>query len=445
MNTQNKTPMRPPLSIIWIYACGQLGWSLMNYCISQINYFYLPPQETSTTAIFPSYLPSITFMGLTLLGILSFSGRFFDAIIDPYIANLSDKKNHRIGKRKFFMAIAALPLAVTSYLIFSPITEGVSWLNAIGLALSIFIFYISFALYVIPYSALISELGHVPEDRLRISTIISITWALGFLIGNLLPALQGFLESRGYPSVQAFKMAMSGFSVLAFIFMMIPVLFLNEKRYTIQNDTAIDFKYAIKAVFKNKNFKYFSISYLLYWISLTFIQSGIIYYVTIIFKMDKNMASLFGVVSFFSSFLFYPLLPFLERKWRKRRIILYSFWIFCGLFGIVILPISTELRFWIISIVAAFPLATFGILPNTIVADIVHQNETETGVNQSGMFYGVAAFMMKLGISIANLIFPSLLILGKSIDNPLGIQLSIVSAVIFCIAGWKTFSLYKEP
>ena len=60
------------------------------------------------------------------------------------------------------------------------------------------------------------------------------------------------------------------------------------------------------------------------------------------------------------------------------------------------------------------------------------------------MFYGVAAFMMKVGISLANLIFPSLLILGKSVDNPLGVQLSVGAAFIFCIAGFMVFAKYKE-
>lgn len=441
----NKTAERPPLSIIWVYACGQLGWSLVSYGVgSLLSYFYLPPEEQSLKPVFPEYLPSITILGLTILGVISFSGRFLDAMIDPLVANLSDKMTHKLGKRKVFMATAAIPLALMSYLIFSPLTEGASIANVIWLTFTILIYYIALALYVIPYSALISELGHVPEDRLRISTIISVAWALGFLIGNLTPAVQGLFESKGYPSVQAFKMSIGIFSVIALVFMLIPVFFLNEKRYAEQGESTSNFIPSIRSVFKNTNFKYFSISYLLYWISLTFIQSGIIFYVTIVLRMDKSMAALFGIVSFFSSFLFYPLMPFFEKKIGKRKTIIYGFWVFSMIFAVVLVPIQSDLRFWLISILAAFPLATFGILPNTIVADIVHQNEIQTGTNQSGMFYGVAALMMKFGISIANLIFPSLLILGKSVENPLGIQLSIGGAIIFCLLGWLVFSKYKE-
>jgi glycoside/pentoside/hexuronide:cation symporter, GPH family len=441
----NKTVERPPLSIIWIYACGQLGWSLASYGVgSLMSYFFLPPEEAGSKTVFPQYIPQVTLVGLTLLGVIGFSGRFLDAIIDPFMANFSDKTNSKIGKRKIFMAMAAVPLASMSYLIFRPITEGVSNENVVWLVLTVLIYYISFAMYVIPYSALISELGHVKEDRLRISTIISVMWALGFLIGNTTPALQGAFESQGYPSVQAFQMSVGLFALISLVFMLIPVFFLNEKRYAVQGEAHENFIHALSSVFKNDNFRYFSISYLLYWLSLTFIQSGIIFYVTIIFKLDKSMATLFGVISFFASFLFYPIMGRLVENIGKRKTIIYAFWVFCFIFSVVVLPISAMLRFSLISILASFPLAAFGILPNTIIADIVHENEKVTGKNQSGMFYGVAAFMMKVGISIANLIFPSLLILGKSVDNPLGVQLSIISALIFCLLGWMVFSKYKE-
>lgn len=436
---------RPPLSIIWVYALGQLGWSLASYSAGTLlNYFYFPPTDAASNEIFPNYIPQMTFLGLTLLGVISFSGRFFDALLDPFIANLSDKTISRYGKRRIFMGIAALPLALTSYLIFRPITEGASTVNIIWLSITILVYYISYAMYVIPYSALLSELGHVKEDRLKISTIISVTWSLGFLIGNSTPALQGLFESYGYSPVQAFQTAIFIFSSISLVFLLIPVFFLDEKRYAAQGEANKNFLKSLLSVFKNQNFRYFSISYLLYWLALTFIQAGIIFYVTILFGLDKSMASLFGIVSFFLSFLFYPFMSKFEKKIGKRKTLIYAFLAFCIIFSVLILPVSSIACFWIVSVLAAFPMAAFGILPNTIIADIVHQNEMATGKNEAGMFYGVAAFMMKVGISLANLIFPSFLILGKSVENPLGVQISVAVAFVFCVAGFLVFSKYKE-
>lgn len=446
-NTKTVTnlPQRPPLSVIWIYACGQLGWSLAVYGVgSLLSYFYMPPEDASAKAAFPNFLPAIPILGFTLLGIISFSGRLFDAFIDPFVANWSDKMESSFGKRKTFLAIAALPLAACSYLMFHPITEGASTANIIWLTATIFVFYISLAMYMIPYAALISELGHFHSDRLKISTIISITWALGFLIGNTTPALQGFFESKGAPSVLAFQKTVGIFAVISAVFLLIPVFFLDEKKYASQGASHGNFLMSIKSVFQNQPFRYFALSYLLYWLALTFIQAGIIFYVTLLLGLDKSSATVFGIGSFFTSFLLYPLMSKLRNGFSKKKVILAAFLTFIFIFCILLLPISGQIRFWIVTILAAFPLAVFGILPNTIVADCVHQNEKITGQNQTGMFYAVAAFMMKVGISLANLIFPSLLVYGKSVENPTGVRLTIVAALVFCTAGFFVFRKYEE-
>jgi Na+/melibiose symporter-like transporter len=442
---RNEEPLRPPLSAKWIYALGQMGWSLINYMVgSLLTYFYMPPESASTKSSFPLFIPSVTFLGLTLLGIISSGGRLFDAFIDPFIANLSDKSTARIGKRRYFMALSALPLAVLCYMIFSPPTEGVSGLNTIWLGITIFLYYVFFAMYCIPYTALISELGHFPADRLTISTLISVTWALGFLLGNSTPAIQTLFENQGISSVTAFRNTILILSVVGFILMMIPVVFLKEKKYAVQGASHDNFLKSLGSVLQNQPFRYFAASYLLYWLALTFIQMGIIFYITLIFGLDKSMASLFGIVSFFSSFAFYPLMGYFERRFSKKNTILTAFLVFSGIFCLALAPIPSVLRFWLISILSAFPLAVFGILPNTIVADIVHQNERVTGKNQAGMFYAGQAFMMKLGVSLANLIFPSLLIFGKSTENNTGVQMTIGAAIFFCLAGYFVFKRYDE-
>lgn len=439
-----KTKERPPLSILWIYAMGQLGWSLASYMVgSLLTYFYMPPVEAGAKAIFPNFLPQITIVGLTLLGIIASSGRVLDAFIDPFVANLSDKSKNRFGKRRLFMGIASVPLALFSFLVFFPLNDGETTINALWLSVTIFIFFVSFALYVIPYTALISELGHVHEDRLKISTIISVAWAIGFLIGNTAPALQGLFQKSGDSSTWAFQKTVGIFALISLFFLLIPVFFLDEKRYAQQGEPHENFIKSLSSVFKNKNFRYFSVSYLLYWLSLTFIQSGIIYYVTVLFGMDKGYASLFGVIGFFLSFLFYPFMGKFEKKYGKKQMIVYGFITFCLIFLVVILPMPALLRFSLVSVLSAFPLAVFGILPNTIVADIAYQNEIETGKNSAGMFYGVTAFMMKVGVTFANLFFPSLLILGKSVENPFGVQMSVVAAFIFCMAGFWVFRKYE--
>ena len=107
------------------------------------------------------------------------------------------------------------------------------------------------------------------------------------------------------------------------------------------------------------------------------------------------------------------------------------------------IPIPKDWLLYALAAAAAGPLATFGILPNAIIGDEVARVEEEEGQQLAGMFFGVSALTMKVGISVANLVFPSLLLLGKSVDNPFGVQCTAFAALIFCLAGWWTFKQYR--
>jgi Na+/melibiose symporter-like transporter len=173
-----------------------------------------------------------------------------------------------------------------------------------------------------------------------------------------------------------------------------------------------------------------------------------VYYATLLFQLDKEAAFTFSLVSFLSSFVLYVPVNLLVQKWGKRRTMLAAYVVFGLLFGVVafagLLPGSREALLYALGIAAAAPLAVFGILPNALVGDEIAKEEQQSGKQLSGMFYGLTAFTMKIGISLANLVFPSLLLLGKSNENPMGVQATALVALLFCAAGWYSFRRYKE-
>jgi len=445
---QALVPIRPPLKVLILYAMGQLGWSLASFSVGNLLiYFYMPPEQGQP--IFSSFLYQGAVLGvLTLIGILSAAGRVFDGLIDPLVANWSDNKKARIGKRRWFMLRAALPFALFSTLAFYPVANTESGDNFAWLALILALYYFFFAFYVIPYNALLAELGHTPEDRLRISTLISVTWALGFVAGNSAYALQGVFENMGKTPVAAFQTSVALLNSIALIFMLLPALFLNEKRYARQASGSHSIRQALGAVFGNGNFRWFLASFLLYWLALTFVQLGIGFYTTLLLGLDKSMAFTFSLLSFVASFMLYFPVNFLTQKLGKKRVMLAAYLLFGLIFSVLIfvktIPLPKEWLLYGLAVAAAFPLATFGILPNAVIGDEVEREEKASGRQLAGMFFGVSAFTMKVGISVANLIFPSLLLFGKSSENPAGVQLTAAAALIFCLAGWRCFRYYEE-
>jgi Na+/melibiose symporter-like transporter len=445
---QTLSPERPPLRVLLLYAVGQLGWSLASFAAGNLMvYFYMPPEQG--TPVFPSFIYQGAVLGVfTLVGVVSAGGRILDGLVDPLVANWSDRSRFTIGKRRWFLLVGALPFAAFATLIFFPGDHSESAGNFLWLMVCTALYYFFFAFYVIPYNALMAELGHTPKDRMLISTLVSVTWALGFVAGNSVFAIQGWMESQGKPPMEAFQHSLVLLHGIALVCMLIPALFLKENRYARQVTGDHGFREALRTIVGNRNFRWFLGSFLLYWLALTFIQLGMVYYATLLFQLDKEAAFTFSLVSFLSSFVLYVPVNLLVQKWGKRRTMLAAYVVFGLLFGVVafagLLPGSREALLYALGIAAAAPLAVFGILPNALVGDEIAKEEQQSGKQLSGMFYGLTAFTMKIGISLANLVFPSLLLLGKSNENPMGVQATALVALLFCAAGWYSFRRYKE-
>ncbi|MBP7478123.1 MAG: MFS transporter, partial [Chitinophagales bacterium] len=408
---------RLPLKIA--YAIGQFGWSLASFGVANLlNYFYMPP-DNGEHSLFPHFIFQGFVMGLfTILGLISFTGRFFDGIWDTYIAQRSDKAVSKFGRRRIFMIGGIFPFAISSLLIFYPISSN-SDLNTLWLIAMTIIFYVSMTLYVVPYAALMSELAEDPKDRLFISTLISVTWAAGSVFGNLVYSLEDYF-SKSMSHVDAFQLTMLLFTIIATLAMLVPILFINEEKHCKQMDDRHDYHFlvAVKKVFQNRAFKNFIISDLAYWTAVSIIQIGMVYYVHVLLKLElKTVTEVFTGIYLLSFSLYVPIV-WIANRLGKRRTQIISFWMTIVVYLLIAclgkLPFASSfMQIAIIGIIIAFPLATFGIIPNAIVGDIIDKNYEHTGERSTAMFYAVRSFVMKCGISIANLIFPSLMLLGN--------------------------------
>ena len=462
-----------------VYALGQFGWSLASYGVGNLLvYFYNPPaQSGADTRMFPVFIGAAA-----LIGVAGGVSRLFDAVTDPLIAGLSDRSQSKLGRRRKFLLLGSFPFALLSVLVFMPPVEGDSVWNAVWLFATIILFYFFMTMYVSPFYALISELGHNPEERLQLSTMISITFALGFMTGSTAYGLSGFFEgllSSGAVSatnpaspevrVMAFQITMAIFAFVSLILMLLPVLLIDERRYTEFHVSEEGSFEALVQAFKNRNFRVFALSDLSYWVAMTFVQTGISYYVIMLLELEKGFATTLLMVMFISSFVFYVPIGFAAKKFGKKRILSLGFVIFIlaaflmSMWGT--LPFSPKVQGYGLILIAALPMAIFGILPNAIVADIADADGIERGNFKAAIFFGARTFMQKLGQSLSVFIFPIIITLNigaaqrnseaieagtvgmGGVDGAptvMGVRLTALLAGIGLIVGLLLFLMYNE-
>ncbi|MCI2047273.1 MAG: MFS transporter [Faecalibacterium sp.] len=431
--------------MLWLFAVGQFGWSLLSGVITNwLVFFYQPSAETVSAGQTLFITQGAVFLGLTVLGLITAVCRIFDAVTDPWVASLSDRCKSKAGRRIPFLRGAALPFAAVTVLVFMAPVSGVSLWNNFYLLAALVLFYLFLTLYCTPFNALIPELGKTPKDRINVSTYISVTFFLGTGTAYLLPNVAGAFAPRfGY--VGSLRITVAIFAVVALAAMLVPALTLKEAEFADTTPSQTPGVKSLVKTFRNKEFQTFVKSDILYWIALTIFQTGLPFYITVLMKLDAGMSFVLFALMTLLSLVFYVPVNLLAKKWGKKKLVSFAFLFFSAVF--LLTTFSGMAGFTglgcglIVSGLAAVPMAVLGILPQAVVADIAEADAVTTHENREGMFYAARTFAFKLGQSAAMLIFTALAGIGQ---NGFGYRVSAVVAAVLCLAGGLVFLKYHE-
>jgi GPH family glycoside/pentoside/hexuronide:cation symporter len=230
--------------------------------------------------------------------------------------------------------------------------------------------------------------------------------------------------------------------------MLIPVVFINEKKYSRGKPSHLPLLPAIRKTFSNRNFKYYLVSDFSYYMALSIISSGLLYFVRVLLRLPESRGGELMAAMVLFSLVFYPLINYLSKKIGKKPIVLFSFallsLIFVAIFFLGRFPFSPIAQAYMLVLSAAIPLASLGILPNAILADIAQYEANETGENREGMFFAVKYLFVKLGQTLGIALFAFLTVYGKDPGNDYGLRLNGICGCVLCILAFVIFSRFKE-
>ncbi len=437
--------------VLWIFAIGQLGWSMLSGIISNWLVFFYQPSADEIANGQTVFIPQGTFIGLTVIGLITAFGRIFDAVTDPLIAGKSDGLKHRLGRRIPFMRGAAVPFGIVTVLIFCSPVADTSRTNAVVLFVCAMIFYLCMTAYCTPYNALIPELGRTQNARINLSTFISVTYFFGTAAAYLVPNIAGAFSSMGYAA--SYRVTIGILACVAVVCMLVPAFLIDENAYADTTPSKTPAFKSLAATFKNKDFRLFVASDILYWIALTLFQTGLSFYITVLMGLESKMTFPLFAIMTVMSLVFYAPVNILAKRLGKKKLISFAFMFFAATFLVTafagLTPIPGFAYGVMIAVLAAVPMAILGILPQAVVADISEADKLETGESRQGMFYAARTFAFKMGQSAAMLLFTSIATINRDIPRGesgfgLGYRLTAVIAAVLCLAGGLVFFGYNE-
>ena len=437
-----------PFSKQLAYSFGMMGWSVMINLISVILiYLYLPP----TGKGLPNLITQVAILGIfNAIAIIISSGRLIDAIYDPFIAQVSDSSTNPKGRRIPIMKKAILPSLVFCFLVFYPLKQEECSANIVWLVIMLIGFYVSSTTYIIPYNALLPELAPTSQDKVRLATWQSIGYVFGIgIASNAFNVADLFQNNFGVESrLVALQYTVLLMCLLAGVFMAITVFAIDEKKYCTSKPSKVPMRQALKEALVNKNFLLFIVADISYFIAVTIITSGLLYYVTVLVRLGEDLGNKLMITMVLVSFIFYPLVNYFSKTIGKKILIIVSFvllsLVFLGIYFLGKGKVDPQVQIYSLIILAAIPLASLNILPNAILAEIIEKDTLDTNTNKEGIYFAVRYFFVKIAQTFGMALFAMFLLYGKDIGNDFGVRLSGILGFVLCFLAAIIFTRFKE-
>ncbi len=435
-----------PRRLVLGLAAGHGGMSiLINLLGILLVFFYLPPE----TEGLPQLVTDRTFLVvLNAVVLIAAAGRLTDAITDPLIAIFSDKSKHRLGRRVPFMTYAAVPAAFFTLLMFVPPDGFTSATNIVWLLGIQVLLYVFLTAYVTPAFSLVADLGRTPAERLDLATWTSVAWAIGIVIAAMVTFLPSVFEGTGMSTVRAYQSSVALVCALAAVAMLVPRFTIDEPRYARSEPSELSPRETLKVVLGNPFFRYYLAADFAYFCGLMIIQTGLLYYVSVLLELDEALSAALLLLMVIVSMVLYPVVNAQAKKRSGKQLVIVAFVVSAiDFFGVIFLgkyPIPNLVEAILIITLFAVPFAILSVLPGWILTDIAEHSANETGTATAGMFFAARTFMQKISQTVGVMLFALLTSFGRDIGDDLGIRLSGLAGVVLYALAAFLFRNYDE-
>ena len=362
----------------------------------------------------PKFYTDTIGLNISTIGILLMAVRVFDAVTDPVIGYISDKTPGPFGRRKPYIGIGALGLALSILFLFRPMDlSGTSLTFYFGFWLFALFFF--WTLITIPYESLGPELTTDYHERTSL-----FAFRDGFLIlGTLLAAAAPVLIDAAVNVLGKNPNEKLRFSIMAFLFAPMIVMFSFYCIYKIKETFSHDKKKApdkvFLSVFQNRPFLILITAFTISAFGSNLPATLILYYVEYVLMVPN--AEAFLLIYFLTGILFLPLWIMISRKIGKKRAWIIAMSVNTGSFlGVFFLGPGDAFVYGVLVFLSGTGFGAGLVLPSSIQADVIDYDQLLTGQRREGRYIGLWSIAKKLSAALG--IGIGLLLLGNAGYSP---------------------------
>jgi GPH family glycoside/pentoside/hexuronide:cation symporter len=359
------------------------------------------------------------------LGLILIIPRLWDAFSDPIVGHISDNTRSRWGRRRPFLLIGGIAVAVFFVVMWwiprgetvhawFPSDAGFQRFQLAYILLSLLLFFTATTVFEIPHGALGMEMTTDPHERTRLFSGKSFIGNLFAMSTPWLFALANMEVFRGPGGNEADGMRYVALLIAALI---IPLSFwwtakLREPRFVrVVKQEKTHFWTDIKIVGTNKNFIYLVMTIFTLAMGFNFVNLlGSYIPIFYVFGGDKiagaRLLGINGTVWAITGVLAVFPLNWISPRLGKRNTLIIAMVLMCiaQLSKIVCYNPAHPYLVLIPTILLSAGMLFFFTLGSSMVGDICDEDELKTGHRSEGSYYSIYWWFIKLGTALASFV-----------------------------------------
>ena len=366
------------------------------------------------------------------LGVIMIIPRLWDALSDPIIGHLSDNTRTRWGRRRPFLLIGGLSVAVTFVImwwipkgdmvrVWFPSESGFQWFQLSYILFTLLLFFTACNVFEIPHGALGMEMTTDYHARTRLFSAKSF-------VGNLFAMSTPWLFVLA--NMEVFKgpggNAADGMRYVSLLIavILIPLSFwwffkLHEPGFVkVAKQQKTPFWEDMKHAATNKNFIMLTLAIFTLAMGFNFVQLLGSYYIAFYYVCGgdivagSSLSAINGTIWAITGVLAVFPLNWISPKLGKRNTLGISILLMClaQLSKIVCYNPTYPYLLIIPTILLSIGMLFLFTLGPSMVGDICDEDELKTGRRSEGSFYAIFWWFIKLGTAFASLVGGALIV-----------------------------------
>ncbi|MEM8679849.1 MAG: MFS transporter [Planctomycetota bacterium] len=381
------------------------------------------------------------------LGTIMILPRLWDAISDPIMGHLSDNARTRYGRRRPFILIGGLSVALSFVAMwwiprgdflesFFPSEAALDWFQLAFILVGLLIFFTSCTVFEIPHGALGMEMSDDYHERTRLFSAKSFLGNL-FAMGTpwlLYLAGRDFFKGPGGDLADGMRYV-SLFVALALVPLVIWwFIALKEPAFAaVRNQAKTRFGSEMRTAFANKTFLKLVLTIFILAMGFNFVAL-FNYYITIFYLYGGDAVAagpllgingtawaVTGLVAVFP-------LNWLSRQLGKSRTLVIAILLMClaQLSKIVCYDPAHPYLLLIPTVLLSAGMLMFFTLGASMVGDVCDEDELERSTRAEGSYYSVYWWFIKMGTAFASFVTGALIV-GSGFDEQQNVQAESVN------------------